>query len=426
MPNAITVGTNPDCDVTLTVPSVSGRHCRLTREGNVVSIEDLGSRNGTYVNGARLDPSARIAIGPADTVHLGSHRLDLEPILPRLVVETTASPTLLTFPGEVLVIGRVAGNDLVIDLPTVSSRHARLTRTGANIFVEDLGSTNGTYIDGRRIQGPTMLEPSSILLLGSAPFRLSESSWRVGTAPVLDNRETPSASPIAPAVAVLAVGTLAAALAPLAFPAGSARMFAMAHAAVAVGGVDALAAAILKPRSGLGRGSSDWRVAGSVVALALMQGQFLGLVARWPGGVVIAAFPAIAILTLAALAGSAAVFAMFRLIPGPRGVRSATVVAMIVATGLLGGFAPAASDLPPAVRPILGVSPVRWAFEGLMVAGSSEDQVAPVERYFPAATDRMGLTADIVALAFMAVGLAGLAVIQREDETRSYPAFLTA
>lgn len=432
MPSTLTIGSGPDCDVSLAVPSVSGRHCRLTREGQAVLVEDLGSRNGTYVNGARLEPSERIAITPADTVHLGSHRLDLLPLLPRLVADVVADqPRILEFLGEQLVIGRVPGNDLVVDLPTVSSRHAVLMRSGATIVIEDLGSSNGTYVDGIRIVGPTVLGPDSTLSLGSAPFRLSETSWQPVEVAEFEIREPatemPSRWPSIPVVAaIFLAGTPVAALAPLVVSTGPARLFAMAVAAVTLGSIDAVAAAILRGPAGVGRNANKWRTGVAVAALALVQCQFLWLAARWVGGVSGDMLPTIAILSLAALTGAAGTAVAFRIILGPVALRFAVAAVLVIASGLLGGFAPAASDLPAAIRPALSVSPVRWAFEGLMLARPEGEHQALAERYFPAATDRMGLAADCAALAFLAVGLAGVAAIRRPDDSAVYPAFLTA
>ena len=50
---------------------VSRRHALLTRVGRALFIEDLGSRNGTWLNGQRLPPSQRVSLGPGDTLRLG-------------------------------------------------------------------------------------------------------------------------------------------------------------------------------------------------------------------------------------------------------------------------------------------------------------------------------------------------------------------
>ena len=53
--------------------------------------------------------------------------------------------------GEVITIGRVPLNHVVIDNPTVSAQHAILARLGDSYRLKDLGSTNGTQINGVRI-----------------------------------------------------------------------------------------------------------------------------------------------------------------------------------------------------------------------------------------------------------------------------------
>ncbi len=55
------------------------------------------------------------------------------------------------------VIGREAGNEIVIEDPQVSRRHAQLTRQGNSYLIEDIGSTNGTYVNGKRVTAPTLL-----------------------------------------------------------------------------------------------------------------------------------------------------------------------------------------------------------------------------------------------------------------------------
>jgi DNA-binding winged helix-turn-helix (wHTH) protein len=68
-------------------------------------------------------------------------------------------------PGE-HVIGRVADANIRIDVPGVSRRHARLRVSGEAVFVEDLGSKNGTYVDGRRVEGATAVRDGSIVRIG--------------------------------------------------------------------------------------------------------------------------------------------------------------------------------------------------------------------------------------------------------------------
>lgn len=68
----------------------------------------------------------------------------------------------------VMTIGRDPISDIVLNDPEVSRQHARLNRVEDGFAVQDLGSTNGTFIDGERIGGePVLLQPGQKLDLGS-------------------------------------------------------------------------------------------------------------------------------------------------------------------------------------------------------------------------------------------------------------------
>ncbi len=71
------VGRRPDCVITISEPSVSGRHAVITREGEQLHIEDVGSRNGTYVNKQRVN--GRVRLVHNDMIQFGDAmaRLDL-------------------------------------------------------------------------------------------------------------------------------------------------------------------------------------------------------------------------------------------------------------------------------------------------------------------------------------------------------------
>lgn len=65
-----------------------------------------------------------------------------------------------------MVIGRETGNDIVISDIEVSRRHARLLAQSGSYLLEDNGSTNGTFIEGKRLLGPHLLRPGEIIRLG--------------------------------------------------------------------------------------------------------------------------------------------------------------------------------------------------------------------------------------------------------------------
>ncbi|GAC1474256.1 MAG: hypothetical protein PVSMB7_29140 [Chloroflexota bacterium] len=74
------------------------------------------------------------------------------------------------------VIGRLDTCDLPVDDRSVSREHARLSRLHDGYVVEDLGSTNGTLVNGRRIDEAVILRPGDILTVGSVEFRFQQQS----------------------------------------------------------------------------------------------------------------------------------------------------------------------------------------------------------------------------------------------------------
>ncbi len=72
-------------------------------------------------------------------------------------------------------IGRSSASDIVLKSDDyVSGQHARLTRHGGLLYIEDAGSTNGTYVNDRRAVGATLLRSGDRVRVGSTTFRYSE------------------------------------------------------------------------------------------------------------------------------------------------------------------------------------------------------------------------------------------------------------
>ena len=65
-----------------------------------------------------------------------------------------------------MTIGRDLTNEIVINDPEVSRRHARVILQGQNYILEDLGSTNGTAVNGQRLAGPYLLQPGEVIIFG--------------------------------------------------------------------------------------------------------------------------------------------------------------------------------------------------------------------------------------------------------------------
>ncbi len=69
-----------------------------------------------------------------------------------------------------IFLGRDLSNDVVINDPEVSRRHARLVLTGNTYAMEDLGSTNGTFLRGQRMSAPVLLNPGETITIGEKVF----------------------------------------------------------------------------------------------------------------------------------------------------------------------------------------------------------------------------------------------------------------
>ncbi|MEF2560662.1 MAG: FHA domain-containing protein [Eggerthellaceae bacterium] len=71
-----------------------------------------------------------------------------------------------------IIVGRSPGSDIVIGADYVSSRHARFVLMGQNLFVEDLGSTNGTAVNGNYISDPAALHNGDRVTVGDVTMRV--------------------------------------------------------------------------------------------------------------------------------------------------------------------------------------------------------------------------------------------------------------
>jgi pilus assembly protein CpaF len=82
------------------------------------------------------------------------------------LTEKGGEPKVLTFDKDEITIGRVSGNDIVLAKGNISKRHTRLTKREGGMEIADLKSTNGTYVNGRKIAGPTAVAPSDRIYVG--------------------------------------------------------------------------------------------------------------------------------------------------------------------------------------------------------------------------------------------------------------------
>jgi len=95
-----------------------------------------------------------------------------------LVVEDSeilAPETRFPIRNGAISIGRSSASDIVLKSDDYASgRHARLTRHGGLLYVEDMGSTNGTFVNGRKTVGATPLRHGDTVRIGSTTFRYED------------------------------------------------------------------------------------------------------------------------------------------------------------------------------------------------------------------------------------------------------------
>jgi len=185
------IGRAEGCYVRLTEQNISRRHARFRRYGTAFLVEDLGSYNGTYVNGARIVQP--VAVAHADLVQIGDYLLlvqqeTTEPVpepppfhLPQLAGPATRPPRLVMLAGPTpstefpltrphMTVGR---GDVDIDIAhsSVSRLHCEIVAVdGARFEVVDLGSANGLLVNGASFQR-ALLDSGDVLTLGEVTFK---------------------------------------------------------------------------------------------------------------------------------------------------------------------------------------------------------------------------------------------------------------
>ena len=193
------IGRDPQSDIVLADSRVSWHHAVIRMDGPGWIFEDVGSTNGTFSGTARIQ---RIAISGPLTLRLGhpadgvavSAALAATPRLPgvamrrpeggavimppaggvaqsRLSGERMPS-AVMRLPETLLRIGRATDNQVVVPDLSVSRYHAELRRNpSGGYLIVDLGSHNGTFVNGQRI-GSAPVTERDIIAIGPATFRL--------------------------------------------------------------------------------------------------------------------------------------------------------------------------------------------------------------------------------------------------------------
>jgi pSer/pThr/pTyr-binding forkhead associated (FHA) protein len=205
----VRIGRRADVELPLPFPALSGLHARLTRSSDGWRIEDLGSTNGTRVDGERLAPGNPRPIAPGAQVVLGEVTLifdgEVSPVLGaegtatiarRLVSDLfaaapgTATPTLSIVSGvpgrpalrledleRRYLAGRVETCDLQLLSDEISREHAAFVRRWDGVVVKDLGSKNGILVN----EAPVVeqrLHDGDLVRIGPALLRISDPADR--------------------------------------------------------------------------------------------------------------------------------------------------------------------------------------------------------------------------------------------------------
>jgi pSer/pThr/pTyr-binding forkhead associated (FHA) protein len=165
----IKIGKSRDNDIVLSSENVSRHHAQLKVIDNKVSITDLGSTNGTYVNGKRI--SGEVWLNAADTVRLADSPLDWKSAAaatPATKVSQAGAIPPVSMGADVqqlLTIGRDASMNIRMAYDDVSSKHATLqVMKNGTVVLVDNNSTNGTFVNGERIVSRTLKKGDAVTL----------------------------------------------------------------------------------------------------------------------------------------------------------------------------------------------------------------------------------------------------------------------
>ena len=211
-----TVG-RENCDILLLDGTVSRRHAEVMLEDGSVAVTDLESTNGTQVDGTRLAPNQPMPIRPGTVIRFGNVTIALPGIsdsgpaeativvgtdgFDRTIVsdgglaaasvddsERSASESVagavarmkgssgvpdIFFQAGTLTIGRRPGNDIVLPDSFVSGQHAEVICDDTGCRLSDLGSTNGTTVNGVRLEAnqPQLLVDGDEVQIGQSSYR---------------------------------------------------------------------------------------------------------------------------------------------------------------------------------------------------------------------------------------------------------------
>lgn len=125
-------------------------------------------------------PRERMPIKPEPAIHTDASTSEFDYLTSKLKPRLVVQHSKVIEDGKVFeirsgaTIGRSPRSQVVLPDEYVSQTHARIFARRQFLFLEDLGSTNGTYIDGRRIEGEHQIKPGQEIVIGDTIFRFEE------------------------------------------------------------------------------------------------------------------------------------------------------------------------------------------------------------------------------------------------------------
>lgn len=170
----VTIGRANDNDIIINDPYISSHHAVIKVDNGKLTIQDLGSMNGTFVNKNKVSSAA---ISFSDDIQLGSYKLSLERFNNYFFEEKEDKISNVSFNliEGTNRIGRAQDNDVVINHPMISAHHAVIINRAGSYVIEDLNSTNGVYINGRRVHRESFTS-SDRVTLGIYPINISSAA----------------------------------------------------------------------------------------------------------------------------------------------------------------------------------------------------------------------------------------------------------
>jgi len=175
------VGSSESNSLVLNDASIESHHAKLIRERDSVTLRDLSSSAGTYVNGQRITSKT---VNCGDQISFGNITLEIIDPMDDLAGENIYWSLIgdsswlagqefpLPFDGEQpLLIGRGKHCDIVFPGTHLSREHTKLTLRGSEIVIEDLKSANATYVNDQRITRTTV-KPGDRIRLDVYSFRV--------------------------------------------------------------------------------------------------------------------------------------------------------------------------------------------------------------------------------------------------------------